>query len=79
MKVNQMEEVNQVTLVCFDPFDSEHRTHTMLVSGRSGSGKSVNAIARGGSPPYALNPWDVPDPARVRTGSAPVDDRGGAS
>ncbi len=79
MKVNEMEEVNQVTLVCFDPLVCVRCSGLKLVSGRSGSGKSVNAIARRGSPPYALNPWDVPDPARVRTGSAPVDDRGGAS
>ncbi len=112
MTVQKLTEVNQVTLERLDLFDPEHHSYALLVSGRSGSGKTMSATVRGerlfvidraghyelltrllpgaqqielgaeGSP-YALNPWDVADPARVsrqtarvRAASAPAD-RGG--
>jgi TraG P-loop domain len=82
-------------------YDEEHANHTLLISGHSGSGKTMTAnvllsrslavgargfvIDRAGhyetltrlvdgaqqiaigadDSPYALNPWDVPDPAKV--------------
>lgn len=89
------------TLERLDPYDPEHANHTMLICGRSGSGKTMLANmvlarllawgARGfvldraghyalltrlvdgaqqielgtAESPYALNPWDVPEPGRV--------------
>ena len=89
------------TVELLNPYDEEHFNHTMLVAGRSGSGKTMTAnvllsrclalgarafvIDRAGhyqtltrlvdgaqqieigadDSPYALNPWDVPDPAKV--------------
>ena len=89
------------TLERLDPYDPEHANHTLLICGRSGSGKTMTAnlllarliacgarafvIDRAGHyelltrliagaqqielgaahSPFALNPWDVPDPARV--------------
>jgi TraG P-loop domain len=89
------------TVELLNLYDEQHPNHTMLIAGRSGSGKTVTAnvlMARGlaagargfvidraghyetlsrlidgaqqieigaeGSP-FALNPWDVPDPAKV--------------
>ena len=89
------------TVELMNPYDEEHANHTILVSGRSGSGKTMTAnvllsrclaagargfvIDRAGhyetltrlldgaqqveigadDSPFALNPWDVPDPAKV--------------
>src|SRR4051812_39541950 len=89
------------TLERLDPYDPEHANHTLLICGRSGSGKTMTAnlllarliacgarafvIDRAGHyelltrlvagaqqielgaarSPFALNPWDVSDPARV--------------
>jgi hypothetical protein len=89
------------TLELLDPFDRAHANHTMVVSGTSGSGKTMLAntllarciacgarafvIDRAGhyatlaqlvhgarqieigadDSPFAINPWDVPDPAQV--------------
>jgi TraG P-loop domain len=89
------------TVELLNPYDEEHFNHTMLISGRSGSGKTMTAnvllsrclalgarafvLDRAGhyetltrlvdgaqqieigadDSPYALNPWDVPDPAKV--------------
>ena len=89
------------TLERLDPYDPEHANHTLLICGRSGSGKTMTAnlllarliacgarafvIDRAGHyelltrlvagaqqielgaarSAFALNPWDVPDPARV--------------
>jgi len=89
------------TVERLDPYDPEHPNHTLLIAGRSGSGKTMAAnvllsrcitlgargfvIDRAGhyqtltrlldgaqqielgadDSPYALNPWDVPDPHRV--------------
>jgi len=89
------------TVELLNPYDPEHFNYTMLIAGRSGSGKTMTAniilsrclafgargfvIDRAGhyetltrlagdaqhialgadDSPYALNPWDVPDPARV--------------
>jgi hypothetical protein len=89
------------TLELLDPFDRAHANHTMVVSGTSGSGKTMLAntllarclacgarafvIDRAGhyatlaqllagarqieigadDSPYAINPWDVPDPGAV--------------
>ena len=89
------------TVELLNPYDEEHFNHTMLVAGRSGSGKTMTAnvllsrclalgarafvIDRAGhyatltrlidgaqqieigadDSPYALNPWDIPDPAKV--------------
>ena len=87
------------TLERLDPYDPEHANHTLLICGRSGSGKTMTAnllLARAdrarrarlrdrprrplraahpagrrarsrssSAPtrsPYAINPWDVPDP-----------------
>ncbi|MGA2014790.1 MAG: hypothetical protein ABSH51_30280, partial [Solirubrobacteraceae bacterium] len=89
------------TVELLNPYDEEHANHTMVISGRSGSGKTMTAnvvlsrclalgargfvIDRAGhyetltrlidgaqqieigadDSPYALNPWDVTDPAKV--------------
>jgi TraG P-loop domain len=89
------------TVERLNPFDEEHPNHTMIIAGRSGSGKTLLAncilsrclavgarafvMDRAGhyevltslvpgaqqielgadDSPYALNPWDVPDPAKV--------------
>ena len=89
------------TVELMNPYDEEHANHTLVISGRSGSGKTMTAnvllsrclaagargfvIDRAGhyetltrlldgaqqveigadDSPYALNPWDVPDPAKV--------------
>jgi hypothetical protein len=89
------------TVELLNPYDPEHFNYTMLIAGRSGSGKTMTAnvilsrclamgargfvIDRAGhyetltrliddaqqielgadDSPYALNPWDTPDPARV--------------
>ena len=89
------------TVEMLNPYDEEHANHTVLISGRSGSGNTMTAnvtlsrclamgargfvIDRAGhyetltklvdgaqqieigadDSPYALNPWDVPDPAKV--------------
>ncbi|HYB24576.1 MAG TPA: DUF87 domain-containing protein, partial [Solirubrobacteraceae bacterium] len=89
------------TVELINPYDEEHANHTIVISGRSGSGKTMTAntllsrclaagargfvIDRAGhyetltrlldvaqqieigadDSPYALNPWDVPDPAKV--------------
>jgi hypothetical protein len=89
------------TLELLNPYDRTHSNYTMLVNGRSGSGKTMAAniivsrcIAHGArafvldraghydvltklvagaqqidigadDSPYAINPWDVPDPADV--------------
>ena len=89
------------TVELMNPYDEEHANHTIVMSGRSGSGKTMTAcvllsrclaagargfvIDRAGhyetltrlldgaqqveigadDSPYALNPWDVPDPAKV--------------
>jgi type IV secretory pathway VirB4 component len=89
------------TVELLNPYDEEHPNHTMVISGRSGSGKTMTAnvilsrclalgarafvIDRAGhyetltrlvdgaqqielgadDSAYALNPWDVPDPAKV--------------
>jgi TraG P-loop domain len=89
------------TVELINPYDEEHPNHTIVISGRSGSGKTMTAsvllsrclalgarafvIDRAGhyetltrlidgaqqieigadDSPYALNPWDVPDPAKV--------------
>jgi type IV secretory pathway VirB4 component len=89
------------TVELMNPYDEEHANHTLVISGRSGSGKTMSAnvllsrclaagargfvIDRAGhyetltrlldggqqveigadDSPYALNPWDVPDPAKV--------------
>ena len=89
------------TVELLNPYDPEHANHTIVIAGRSGSGKTMTAnvllarclalgargfvIDRAGhyetltrlldgaqqielgadDSPYALNPWDVPDPARV--------------
>jgi hypothetical protein len=89
------------TLELLDPYDRTHSNFTMLVNGRSGSGKTMAAniivsrcLAHGArafvldraghynvltdlvdgaraveigadESPYALNPWDVPDPGDV--------------
>jgi hypothetical protein len=89
------------TVESINPYDEEHSNHTLVISGRSGSGKTMTAnlllarclaagargfvIDRAGhyeiltrlidgaqqieigadDSPYALNPWDVPDPAKV--------------
>jgi adenylylsulfate kinase-like enzyme len=89
------------TVELLNLYDELHPNHTLLISGRSGSGKTMTAnclmahclaagarafvIDRAGhyetlsrlvdgaqqieigaeSSPYALNPWDVPDPAKV--------------
>lgn len=89
------------TLEHLNPYDPAHANYTMLVNGRSGSGKTMTAnvivarcIAQGArafildraghygvltrlvaggqeveigadNSPYAINPWDVPDPADV--------------
>ncbi len=89
------------TLENLNPYDPAHSNYTMLINGRSGSGKTMTAnvivsrcIAQGArafvldraghyevltklvdggqqvdigadNSPYAINPWDVPDPADV--------------
>lgn len=89
------------TLERLDPYDPEHANHTLLICGRSGSGKTMTAnlllarliacgargfvIDRAGHyelltrliagaqqielgaahSEFAINPWDVPDPARA--------------
>jgi adenylylsulfate kinase-like enzyme len=89
------------TVELLNLYDELHPNHTMLIAGRSGSGKTVTAnvlmsrclalgarafvIDRAGhyetlsrlvdggqqielgaeASPYALNPWDVPEPAKV--------------
>ena len=89
------------TVELLNPYDEEHANYTVVISGRSGSGKTLTAnlllsrclaagargfvIDRAGhyetltrlidgaqqieigadDSPYALNPWDVPDPAKV--------------
>jgi adenylylsulfate kinase-like enzyme len=89
------------TVELLNLYDEVHPNHTMLISGRSGSGKTMSAcvlmsrclalgarafvIDRAGhyetlsrlvdgaqqielgaeASPYALNPWDVPEPAKV--------------
>jgi TraG P-loop domain len=89
------------TVELLNLYDEVHPNHTMLIAGRSGSGKTMTAnvlmaravaagarafvIDRAGhyqtlsrlidgaqqidigaeASPYALNPWDVPDPAKV--------------
>jgi len=89
------------TVELLNPYDEDHPNHTMLIAGRSGSGKTMTAnvilsrclalgargfvIDRAGhyevltqliadaqqieigadDSPFALNPWDVPDPAKV--------------
>jgi len=89
------------TVELLNPYDEEHSNYTMVIAGRSGSGKTMTAnvilsrclalgarafvIDRAGhyevltrlidsaqqieigadDSPYALNPWDVPDPAKV--------------
>jgi TraG P-loop domain len=89
------------TVELINPYDEEHPNHTIVISGRSGSGKTMTAsvllsrclalgarafvIDRAGhyetltrlldgaqeieigsdDSPYALNPWDVPDAAKV--------------
>jgi len=89
------------TVELMNPYDEEHANHTIVISGRSGSGKTMTAsvllsrclalgarafvIDRAGhyetltrlldgaqqieigsdDSPYALNPWDVPDAAKV--------------
>ena len=89
------------TLERLNPYDEEHANHTLLICGRSGSGKTMTAnvilaraIAHGArafvidraghyelltrlvdgaqqivlgadDSPYAINPWDVPDPREV--------------
>jgi hypothetical protein len=90
------------TVEMLNPYDEEHANHTLVIAGRSGSGKTMTAnltlarclavgargfvIDRAGhyetltrlvdgaqqieigadDSPYALNPWDVPDPAKVQ-------------
>lgn len=89
------------TIELLNPYDRTHSNHTMLVNGRSGSGKTMAAnivvsrcLAHGArafvldraghydiltrlvpgaqqiaigadESPYAINPWDVDDPAEV--------------
>jgi hypothetical protein len=89
------------TVERLNPYDAEHANHTLLICGRSGSGKTMTAnvilsraIAHGArafvidraghyevltrlvegaqqialgadGSPYAINPWDVPDPREV--------------
>ena len=89
------------TVELLNPYDEEHSNYTMVIAGRSGSGKTLTAnvllsrclalgarafvIDRAGhyeiltrllesaqqieigadDSPYALNPWDVPDPSKV--------------
>ena len=89
------------TVELLNPYDEEHANHTLVIAGRSGSGKTLTAntslsrclavgarafvIDRAGhyetltrlvdgaqqieigadDSPYALNPWDVPEPAKV--------------
>ena len=89
------------TVELLNPYDEEHSNYTMVIAGRSGSGKTMTAnvilsrclalgarafvIDRAGhyeiltrllesaqqieigadDSPYALNPWDVPDPSKV--------------
>jgi hypothetical protein len=89
------------TVELLNPYDEEHANYTIVIAGRSGSGKTMTAnmglsrclaagargfvIDRAGhyeiltrlidgaqqieigadDSPYALNPWDVPDPAKV--------------
>ena len=89
------------TVELLNPYDEEHANHTLVIAGRSGSGKTMTAsvllsrclavgarafvIDRAGhyetltrlvdgaqqieigadDSPYALNPWDVPDAAKV--------------
>ena len=89
------------TVELLNPYDEEHANHTIVIAGRSGSGKTLTAnvilsrclasgargfvIDRAGhyeiltrlidsaqqielgadDSPYALNPWDVADPAKV--------------
>ena len=89
------------TVELLNPYDEEHSNYTIVIAGRSGSGKTMTAnvilsrclalgargfvIDRAGHyeiltqlvdgaqqieigaehSPYALNPWDVPDPAKV--------------
>lgn len=89
------------TVERLNPYDPDHANYTMLISGRSGSGKTMTAnvlvarcvahgarafvIDRAGhyrvltqliegareislgadDSPYAINPWDVPDPSEV--------------
>ena len=89
------------TVELLNLYDEQHPNHTLLICGRSGSGKTMSAnvlmsrclaagarafvIDRAGhyetlsrlvegaqqieigaeDSPYALNPWDVPDPAKV--------------
>ncbi|MBS1679776.1 MAG: hypothetical protein JST08_20610 [Actinobacteria bacterium] len=89
------------TLEHLNPYDPTHSNYTMLINGRSGSGKTMTAnvvvsrcIAQGArafvldraghyevltklvdggqqvdigadNSPFAINPWDVPDPADV--------------
>jgi len=89
------------TVEMLNPYDEDHSNYTMVIAGRSGSGKTMTAnvllsrclasgargfvIDRAGhyeiltrlidgaqqieigadDSPYALNPWDVPDPAKV--------------
>jgi hypothetical protein len=89
------------TVELLNLYDEQHPNHTLLIAGRSGSGKTMTAnvlmsrclaagarafvIDRAGhyetlsrlvdgaqqieigaeGSPYALNPWDVPDPAKV--------------
>ncbi|MGH2859148.1 MAG: VirB4 family type IV secretion system protein, partial [Solirubrobacteraceae bacterium] len=89
------------TVELLNPYDEEHANYTLVISGRSGSGKTMTAnvslsrclaagarafvIDRAGhyeiltrlidgaqqieigsdDSPYALNPWDVPDPGKI--------------
>ncbi len=89
------------TVELLNLYDEQHPNHTLLIAGRSGSGKTMSAnvlmsrsvalgarafvIDRAGhyetlsrlvdgaqqieigaeDSPYALNPWDVPEPAKV--------------
>ena len=89
------------TVELLNPYDEEHSNYTMVIAGRSGSGKTMTAnvilarlLAHGArafvldraghyeiltrllesaqqieigadDSPYALNPWDVPDPSKA--------------